>query len=180
MSILIAAVVLVGLIGVVNLLLAVGVIKRLREHTELLSAGDRREQPVIGVGEEVTGFSTSTTDDQVLDRDCLDARTLIGFFSPTCRPCREKLPDFIEFARSVPGGRDRVVAAVVGEPDLAEAMVAELSPVARVVVEDHNGPLTSAFKVRAYPVAVVVEPDGRGRPVVVEERVELDLPVVAA
>ncbi|GIH16606.1 TlpA family protein disulfide reductase [Rugosimonospora africana] len=174
MPFLIAAVVVVGLLCTLDLLLTVGVIKRLREHTELLTRMGGGPAS-IAVGEEVGAFDTSTVDGESLSREVMTAETLVGFFSPTCQPCKEKLPKFVEFARSMPGGRGQVLATVIGAPEEATALTDMLRPVARVVVEGPTGPLSNAFKTKAYPTVLMVSSTG-GRLVVKADHVELDQP----
>jgi hypothetical protein len=176
------ATVLVGLLCVLDLVLTLGVIRRLREHTELLSKQNTNDfRPNLTVGGEVGEFVTSTVDGERLTRHALlggaPDQTLVGFFSPSCRPCEEKLPKFVDFARAMPGGRSRVLAVVVGEPDESATLVAELGEVARVVLEGYDGPLGSAFRVKGYPAALLVAPDRDGRAVVVDDGVALDRPL---
>lgn len=98
---------------------------------------------------------------------------MVAFFSPTCRPCQEKLPRFVEYARSLPDGRNRTLAVVVGEAERAASFVDVLSPVTRVVVEDRDGAVASAFEVKAYPTIVRVAPDEEHRLVVTADQVDL-------
>ncbi|MEU1054273.1 hypothetical protein [Streptomyces sp. NPDC005876] len=182
MPFLIAALTLVGSLCLLDLILTVGVIKRLREHTELLAnvggAGNGRAS--ITVGEEVGDFAVSTVDGERLARDLLAGETLVAFFSPTCQPCKEKLPKFLEYARTLPGGRDRVLATVVGDAEASAALVAELTPVARVVVEEYDGALSAAFQAKAYPTVLKVARDGAGRLIVTDDDVRLNLPAFTA
>lgn len=178
--VLIAVVVLVGVVCLLDLVLTIGVIRRLREHTLLLSSprGFGNMPALAEVGQEIAEFETTTADGQSIDRSQLSGETLVGFFTPRCQPCKEKLPDFVEFARSMPGGRERSFAAVVGDGDEAAEMVAALRPVAQVSVEGQGGPMTTAFQVKAFPTVVKVAPDGEGRVVVVNNEVPLDRPGV--
>ncbi|MFE7571789.1 TlpA disulfide reductase family protein [Streptomyces sp. NPDC057539] len=179
MPYLIAAVVFVGLLCTLDLILTLGVIKRLREHTELISNLNGRAS--LGIGEEVGAFEAATVDGAPMTRELLTRETLVGFFSPSCAPCREELPKFVNHARAMPDGRNQVMAVVVGDADRAAAMVAELRPVARVVVEEHNdGPLASAFQVIAFPTVLTVADGGDGTPVITQDRVKLGPAVVAA
>jgi protein-disulfide isomerase len=173
-----AAVVLVGVLCAVDLILTVGVIKRLREHTARLSA--MRGIPSVQAGERIGEFAALTVDGEQVTADHLADDTLVGFFSPTCEPCKEKLPKFVEYARTVPGRRDRVLATVVGDGEQAEEFVAQLRPVARVVVEDSGGAVSAAFKARAYPLVLRVGPDGAGHPVVTADHVNLEPTLEAA
>ncbi|QIS07980.1 hypothetical protein [Nocardia arthritidis] len=174
MTFLLCGVVLVGLLCALDLLLTVGVIKRLREHTDLLSNRDRA--PMIGVGEEIGEFEASTVDGERLSTELLGDETLVAFFSPSCGPCKEKLPKFVAYARAaeIP----RPVAVVVGAAHEAEEFVAALRPVARVVVESADGAMGTAFRAQAYPTVLKVGPDRWGKLVVQANRVDLDQPAL--
>ncbi len=175
MPVLMAVVALLGTLCTLNLVLTLGVVKRLREHTEMLGA--MQEYPVrLDVGEEVGEFATSTTLGEPLVRDLLSGPALFGFFSPTCEPCRDKLPRFVEYARREPGGRSSVIATVVGAADAAAEFVAELSEVAQVVVEGSGGTMATALGIRAYPSVLRAEREIDGRLVVVDNDVALSRP----
>ncbi|MGA3526974.1 TlpA family protein disulfide reductase [Melissospora conviva] len=162
MAYLAAAVVVVGMIALLNLILAFGLIKRLREHTArlaVLEAG-HSSQIMLGAGESVQPFQAVAEDGAAVTRDGLTGRTLVGFFSPGCEPCRERMPHFIRYAAEHPGGRDRVIAVVASEPAAAAEYVAALTPVARVVVESDGGPLGVAFGVQGFPAFGLVDESG--------------------
>ncbi|MCA6096754.1 hypothetical protein LE181_31930, partial [Streptomyces sp. SCA3-4] len=169
--------VLVGLLCSLDLVLTVGVIKRLREHTELLSR--KGDAPSLATGEEVGAFSATSVDGEAVTDTMIDTETVVAFFSTTCGPCKEKLPKFVEYARSVPGGRGRVLATVIGEPGETAAMVEALRPVARVTTEDASGVMGEAFKVMAYPVVLKVNRTTDGRLLVMADQVDVDRPAVA-
>src|SRR5690349_17585185 len=119
MVILSVAVVIVGVMCLVNLVLTFGVIRRLREHTELLNQRivDRAAAPgpiMLEPGGTVGDFSVTTTDGVGVSRSDLIGRRLVGFFSPTCSACAENMPKYIAHARTQPGGRDAVLSVVVG------------------------------------------------------------------
>lgn len=181
MYVLTAAVVLAGLLCALNLLLTVGVIKRLREHSEQLAADAAGETPpALGIGEEVGEFTTTTTEGLTIDRDQLSGETLVAFFSPNCTPCKKKLPEFVAYAQGFPGGRRRVLAVVSGRAEGWERFVEDLGPVAMVVQEDYNGPMGDAFRMKAFPSLFVVAPDTDGRLVVRDNRADLPrLPLAA-
>lgn len=175
MPFLVSALLLVAAVCLLNLIVTIGVIKRLREHADLLAsvAGDPKH--ALRTGERVGDFTTATVDGTPLAAELVRDRTLVAFFSPSCAPCKEKLPRFVEFARSLPGGREQVIATVVGNSD-TDPWVAQLSPVARVVVEDNGGPLGSAFEVRAFPSILMVDRDRADRLVVTADSVDLGQP----
>lgn len=175
MPVLIAVVALVGVLCALDLVLTVGVIKRLREHTELLSSGSSMaERSGIGLGEEIGAFATTTVDGEPLSRELLADEMLVGFFSSTCKPCKEELPKFVEYARARYGGRERSLAVVIGRPDESAAMVAALRPAAQVVLEKQGGPVVTAFQLEAFPLVLKVTRKGDGVPVVSDNNVDLN------
>ena len=157
------AVVFVGAIGLLNLVLTFGVIRRLREHDVALAARPSMAGPdvMVPAGTAVADFQTRTVDDETVSNADLAGHTLVGFFSTTCGSCRERLPEFVTHAATAPGGRDRVLAIVVSdsaetEPSVADPFLAQLRPVARVVTEQHDGPIGKAFGVRGFPALAAV------------------------
>jgi hypothetical protein len=162
-----AALILVGAICLLDLILTLGVIRRLREHTTHLEtllragAGAPAASGLPAVGGTVGEFAARTLDGEDLSRRSLSGETLVAFFSPGCKPCLEKLPGFLDHAARRIGGR-RLVLAIVAGGDAAGAEMAEtLSPVARVVVEDgYDGPVARAFGVREYPAFCLVDSEG--------------------
>lgn len=182
MPFLTAAVVLVGALCALNLALVLAMVKRLREHGELLAGRRSAPSADIDVGTSVAEFETVTQTGEVLTLDDLnEGDTLVAFLSPGCAPCVEKLPVFVAHARTRPGGRRRVLAVVVGEPREAAAFAAPLAAVARVVVEEPNGALSRAFGVHAYPTTLRVGPGAAGGgPVVTSNAVDLGRPVAAS
>jgi hypothetical protein len=169
MSFTVALVALVGVLGGLNLLLTVGVIRRLREHTDLLGNRPRGAaggpKVMLAAGERAAPFDAVTLDGEPVDENSLSGHpVLVGAFAQGCTSCEERRPDFVAYARSFPGGRDRVLAVLVGEADELTEMRAMLGPVARLVTEERpGGPVTSALGVKGYPAFAVFEPDGSVR-----------------
>jgi hypothetical protein len=151
-----AAVALFGLLAAVNLLLTIGVVRRLREQTTELAelrarapmGGDETSLPV---GATVAPFEVATVDAHTVSLASLGERPLVGFFSPSCKPCNERLPGFVQHAGSRPGGRDNVLAVVAGTLEGSVEYVEQLRAVATVVVEPDQGPVQKAFGVTGFP-----------------------------
>jgi len=161
MSVLIAVVALFCVLGVVNLLLCIGIIRRLREHTELLGAQSgsaAARPPMRAVGEVVGPFEANTVDGTAVGSALLTDTTVVGVFSPGCGPCKERLPLFIEHAAT--RDRDRVLAVVAGSQEDSADYVAQLTPVALVVREDDGGPVTTALGVQGFPSFALLDADG--------------------
>jgi thiol-disulfide isomerase/thioredoxin len=161
MPYLIAAVVIVGMLCVLNLLLTYGVVRRLREHGELLAQGPPAvPNPMIDAGSVVGAFIAITVDGDELIADDLAPGTLVGFFSLGCSGCLLELPRFVDAAAAHPGGPDRVLAVVIGAEEDAAEQVAVLSSRARVVVAPPEAEIEEAFGVKGFPAFALL---GEGR-----------------
>ncbi|MET8039895.1 hypothetical protein ABZU25_03390 [Micromonospora sp. NPDC005215] len=155
---------LVGVLAAVNLLFTFGVISRLREHTaelaKIRSGGARDDSNVaLPAGSRIGDFTAESVDGRPVALDLLGSQPLVGFFSPSCTPCKERLPGFLAHAASRPGGRDSILAVVAGSPEEAADLVDQLQPVATVVVESDRGPVQQAFAVDGFPAFVLVAGD---------------------
>ena len=152
-----AAVGVLSLVCFANTLLTLGVVRRLREQRHPAEAdGGGLARPGMVVGT----FAVETVAGDRVDRDMLTSGTVVAFFAPGCTPCHQRLPHFVREMARMPGGRDDVLAVVVGGRDEAEAMVDSLSPVAHVVVEPAIGPVANAFDTTGFPAIYLIEPDG--------------------
>jgi thiol-disulfide isomerase/thioredoxin len=165
MAFLTAAVVLVGVLVLLDLLLTLGLVKRVRTHAGLL--GQLAAQPatpapdpgLLAVGSSVGDFAGVTTDGAEVARSTFPDGAVIGFFSTWCDACEEHLPGFLSYAE--PLGRDRVLAVVQGDQEALADLTGKLSKVARVVTEPDQGPIARAAGVRALPTMAVVDADWR-------------------
>ncbi|MEU6097840.1 hypothetical protein [Streptomyces sp. NPDC047079] len=176
MYVLTAALLLVAALCLLNLLLTIGVIKRLREHAEIIAP--IRQQAGIRTGDEVGDFSVLGVDGERLDRASLTHDSVVAFFAPDCRACEALLPDFIRWAEADENGRNRRMAVVIGDASACSELVAMLRPVAHVVVEEPLGTVSTAFRTSATPTVLRVGTI-RGRTVVTSDRV-LAMPAEAA
>lgn len=160
---LIAAVVVLGLFCVLNAVFCLGIVRRLREHTELIGKLGKgsAEDLILGAGATAADFTASTVDGDRVSRDALGEPTLVAFLMPGCAPCTIEGPKFVAMAADHPGGRERVLAVVVGsDDDEAAPVVAELRNVATVVREEDGGPVQKAFAVTGFPAFALVAQGG--------------------
>lgn len=152
MAYLVAAVVLIGVLGAVNLLLTIGILRRMRRTTP-----DWHPGPIfaLGPGSAVGTFSVTATTGEPVSADTLTG--IVGFFTSGCNECHELLPHFIERAREM--HRENVLAVVGGDD---EETVQALVPVARVVVADlGGGPVARAFENHWVPALYLIGDDHR-------------------
>ncbi|MFI6376475.1 hypothetical protein [Streptomyces sp. NPDC050546] len=167
-----AALVAVATLCTWDLLLTLAVLRRLRDRPDGTTGADTGGIPV---GAAVGSFATRCVEGVPLtERDLADG-ALVAFFTTGCLPCRNKLPGFVAEAGAM-GGRRQVIAVVVSpgatqeetaeETAEAETMARQLSPVARVLVEQPDGPCTAAFDVTAFPSQFAVSAAGGTAPTV--------------
>ncbi|MCZ0998437.1 hypothetical protein O1M63_10200 [Streptomyces mirabilis] len=158
MPFLVTAVVLIAVLCLLNLLLTFGVIRKLRAQAD--EKADRvADGLIIPAGSAVPGFSAVTTAGERITREGL-GETMLGFFSPDCRACKERL--LLRGAGAHHGPRDRSQRPRRRARHRREAreQVAALSEVAHVVVEPGDGPLGEAFDITGYPVFGLITVDG--------------------
>ncbi|MBE1591596.1 TlpA family protein disulfide reductase [Nonomuraea angiospora] len=157
MPYLVAAVVVVGLLCLVDLVLTLAVIRRLRVHTlrlaELAPAGAPMVQPGTTLGE----FSATALSGETVSRAFFSGPSVVAVFSTECASCHERLPEFASYLADT--RPQRVLAVVAGDPDAARSFTGELTS-ATVVVEPMGGPVGRALRVSRFPSFYLVDGDG--------------------
>lgn len=164
-SVLLAVVVLFGSLACVNLVFTLGVIRRLREHTAELAAltsGAAVDMDVTPkAGSAIPEFAVTTTDGrQLSDLDLSGGPAYLGYFTPNCPPCRDRLPEFLRLAGEVKA--DHFVV-VVGADSLEAGLKlvgdvgGEVGGDVRLVVEKPDGPLMSAFGISRTPTLLALD-----------------------
>ena len=167
-----------------NLVLTIGVIRRLRDHTEQLAgmpgpdgfpAGfEPPARAMVPVGDRVADFTATSTEGETISREGLSGRTLVAFLSPDCPGCLDQVPHLADYAAGFPGGREQVVTVLGGTEEDIEAMRARLAPVSRIVVEPWGaGAIAEAFDMKLWPAFGLVDDDGT---VIVAEGAVRELP----
>ncbi|MFC5661709.1 hypothetical protein ACFP3U_01790 [Kitasatospora misakiensis] len=148
-------------LGLFNLLLLYGVIRRLKEIEARPRTAAAPARP--------TGITDAhrLTAGTVLDIPDGSRPTLVAFFAPGCAPCEELLPLVAGHAAQEPGGRDRVLAVLSdGTPEDNARFAQALDPVARVVVggpkDPHITPWTDVFRVDGLPLVCGLDDTAAG------------------
>lgn len=159
MPVLIAAVAITALLCLIDLLLTFGVIRRLREHTELLAESRGHDIAVIGLpaGQAAEPFTATTTDGAPVSGPA--GLHMVAFFSPRCSICPKRVPAFTDYLRANRLRRDEVLV-VIGESAEPVPYLDQLTAVAQVCTEPADGPLGKAFGVEGYPAFCLLDADG--------------------
>ena len=162
MPLLTAAVVLFGAVSILDLILLLGVIRRLRDHAERLSGGAAAnlDPGTLGLGERIGSFTATTPTGRLLTREAPPGYRLVGFVKPACGPCEEQLPDFVEVAAHAHTEGVDVIAVVVGTPEEARPMLPRLAGVPTVTVEPLDGELCAAFRAYGFPTYYLIDEEG--------------------
>ncbi|WP_328329877.1 hypothetical protein OHA70_07255 [Kribbella sp. NBC_00382] len=163
MSVLSAAVVLVGLIGLLNLVLSFGIIRRLRAQATDQHAHSSRPKPTIRPttledGERVVAVDAVTIDGRTVELP-FAGPSFVGFFSATCSSCKEQLIPFVVTAERQPAGV-QVLAVVGGTDEEAAPYLAELlsgRSEVLIVREQEDGPIQKAFGIMGFPAFTILD-----------------------
>jgi hypothetical protein len=165
----------VGVLCLINIALMLGVIRRLNDHSRMLAekAPGRAGPAPLGVppGERVGDFTVTAVNGEPVSRSDLNGSTLIGFLAPGCPSCEASLPEFITRAEAAMGGRDQVLAIVLGRSAAAGELCDQLARVARVLTETEGGPLVTAFGVGALPAFALLSGDTMVASYAIAERI---------
>jgi thiol-disulfide isomerase/thioredoxin len=160
MSFIIAAVAIVSLLCLLNLLLTFGVVRRLREHTAILTGTSTKAGQELGLsrGELPGTFSAFTIDGEPVNGS--SGLRMVAFFASWCSVCPERVPVFISYLDEHHIGRDNVLAVSVGPESSLPPYLPEIASMARVCVEHENGEIATAFKLTGFPAFFLLDADG--------------------
>ena len=160
MPMLIAAVAFVGGLCALDLLLTFGVIRRLREHANMIaeSGGSSRPGWGLDVGEFPAAFSALTTSGQPLGG--ATGLRAVAFFASWCPVCPERVGPFLDFLSGHALARDDVLAVVVDGDGDPPPYLARLAEVATICLEPSDGEIAQAFRLTGFPAFFLLDADG--------------------
>lgn len=153
------SVVTLATLSFVNLVLLLGIVRRLNRLTGAGSTADQPDLSLPESGRRIGRFIAATTMGERISTKDLSGPLLVGFFTTACPPCERFQPGFRAFADTFPGRRDQVLAVIVGGSGDPALLARQLGDVARVIVEPQGGPVSTAFGVDAFPAACVLHGD---------------------
>lgn len=161
MTVLAVAVVFIGVLCLLNLLLTLGVIRRLREYSETQPAAEPIPVKIAETGSSPAPFDVLLNGGRAFSSDRPATWTIVAFFSDTCPACKEGLPTFVKRARELRRDDQLIVSVIAGEgDDSTTELVRVLEPVSGVTVEPYDGPLAKAFGVGQFPALCMLDESG--------------------
>jgi hypothetical protein len=156
MAVLTAAVVIIAVLSLGNLMLTITAIRRLTDGAP--------SPDIVLPPAEVTAIpdfdAVTVTGTPVSAALMAGGPGVAGFFAADCPACHDQLSAFAEFARTVSGGPRHVLAVVAAGTRPHNGIVAALEGTASIVVEPDDGPVARAFRIQAFPSFFTT--DGRG------------------
>ena len=146
MSFLIAAVVVLAVVCLGNLLLLFAVLRRLRGYEERLTAGSSGPSALELVGRRLPAAA-----------GLVGTTRLVGVFSASCEPCHEQAA---QFAAHDDPARVALMLDSAASDDQRSAMLATLAGAPRVLTEPDSAALAEELGIRTYPVLLRLDEDG--------------------
>jgi hypothetical protein len=150
-------------ISLFNLLLILGIVRRMRQTGLTIPPEYLEVESGPKPGASIPEFVVRTTVGDDADSAAFNVgRGLIAFLSVGCSACSAQLPLLASYIARERIDPTRSLVFVSGDPDGVSDYATRASAFARVVVEDANGALTTAFGIRAFPTVLALH-DGRVR-----------------
>jgi hypothetical protein len=163
MTYLSVAICIAGVVVSFNLLLTFLLIRRVNRQGERL--GQRRPAQFFALpsGGRIPALTVPTISGGTYSLGGPDGnRSVVAFLSPDCPACHRQLAELKEYARTIPGGADRVLAVVLARNQSSATDLAhELTGWASVTLEPPQGTAQKAFSVSSYPSFYALAGDGK-------------------
>lgn len=148
-----AGLVVVAAVAVLNLALAMAIVKRLRGIEQRLSTFGDGSDSLPAVGSAIEGFRLTLTDGETVgDAELAKGRRQIIVLSPTCEPCRDLAGQLIDDPEAAEPG---ALVLVTGSPAEAREMADTLPAGLRIGLDSEDTHL-SALSVGAYPAVLTI------------------------
>lgn len=160
MPYLIAAVVLVGAIAVLNLLLTMAVIRRLRRN-EANMPGMPMMDTGPAAGSPLPEFAASSTaGDDVSNESFMGSAGIAAFFSTTCSACKPAIPQLVDHIEKAGFTPQQALVVIAGEGDERAEFTAMFDGKATVITEGELDKVATAFSISAFPSFVHFDESG--------------------
>jgi thioredoxin-related protein len=154
-----AAVVVLTVLVLVDLLLSAAIIRRLRDTEAQLADALPSTQPGLRTGTPMPDFSSA--DGSLTRADVAGTPVLLGFFSTGCRYCPAQAEQLAHRASEIAGQGIRVVNVLtVVDEDMPDDLTPVLEKSGTVVTEHGPGGLMAAFSVSGTPTFLLYDGNG--------------------
>ncbi|MEO7734527.1 MAG: hypothetical protein ABIY55_26465 [Kofleriaceae bacterium] len=154
-NLLLVTCVVVGVIGVLNVILTLGLVGRVRVLQDVVQDGTFPDPDLPKRGAPVGAFAVTASNGKALsDQDLRADTTLVGFFTSGCTPCANLRTELVRSPPALP-----FIAFVEGDHDDPEIheMVQTLSRLGRVALTQTGDAVSRAFKPSGFPTLIRTE-----------------------
>ncbi|WP_163506003.1 TlpA family protein disulfide reductase [Fodinicola acaciae] len=155
MAALAVAVGLLTVLTLLNLLILLGVVRRLRTMAAEKEKESQADLPVAGA--TVGAFAVTAADGTAItEADLSSGEALVLMLSPTCQPCKETAASLQKDRGALP---ERTFILLRGEPDEPELrpMLSALAGIGTIAAFDGTAGVETALGSRSYPTAAWVK-----------------------
>ncbi|WP_026413326.1 TlpA disulfide reductase family protein [Actinomadura oligospora] len=154
--------VLVGVVGVLNLAILLVVLRKWREGDAAALLTDASGIRVRTI-DRIPNFSARALDGTpVTERALLGKEALVGFFSLTCKACRDAVPLFADHAERLRATGGTSLAVVHGIDAAGSDLVVMLRDAMDIVIaEDEKAELSRRYGAKHYPTYAWYDSNGR-------------------
>jgi hypothetical protein len=157
-AVLTAAVCVLTVFVLINLVVTAGLVRRLREQALSAPAYDAGGP---AVGAPAPAVTATTADGRDVEVAAAGRPTLVAFFATSCTACSREAPGFAARTAEFRAQGLTVVTVLERRPgDDDGPLAAALEAVEHLVREDMPGPVLSAFEVAATPAFFLLAADG--------------------
>lgn len=142
-----------------NLVLTLAIIRRIRTQEAQRSRGYSRPEMERLRDQPVPDFTATTIDGRIVDQESLVGQhSVVGFFTPGCSPCHEQAPAFAALGRT--GRPAYAFIAADHHQDVGAAELCALVAPAEAVVVPLDQGLPAALGLRSFPAFLTVDASG--------------------
>ena len=145
--------VLLWLVVLVNFLLTLALIKKINSQSNL-PGGPKK-------GNLAPYFEAKTLSDGISSiEDFMGSKSLFVFISPTCKPCHELLPHFIEVGKTLQNQNVKFALIVTAELEQAQSLVNEFNISLPVLVAPNSSNFIKTYKIYNTPFYCLIAKNG--------------------
>ncbi|MEU4357527.1 TlpA family protein disulfide reductase [Streptomyces virginiae] len=161
MPYLVAAVVLLGVLSLLNLLLTTAVIRKLRKRPSDALGDFNVDLEELPPGMRVPEFHAESVSGSLVNPAVLaGSEAIIAFFDTNCDACKPAVGEVVKYARAHNMRPEQVIGVIGGNATDALFYLEGLNGVATVITEEGMGPVTTAFSLHGVPAYCIVDGDG--------------------
>jgi len=162
MAYVVAALTLLGVLCLLNLLLTLALLGRVADYARRSPSTTSTHVSLLPPGTPTPSFDVTSEDGRpVSQEDLKGAPSLVAFLSPSCAPCHEQIPSLLSYIQEKALSRAHVLGVLQGDRTAAADMLKALAPVATIVFDGDHNALANTFEAWTVPAFYALDVDAR-------------------